>query len=423
MHIIFEDWIKSQKISSTATDLFHEAVVCYKTSAYRASLLFSYLGFQTILKDRILYAKPPAGITPGQWGSIIKNITDDDTWDKSVFDTTQQKAPEPIFVLSDDVRNQVVYWRNRRNDCTHAKQNKIDYSHVEMFWSFIRSNLAKFVVNGSKDGLVNSTKSHFDYSLTPRGADFSHIIEQIPNAITSNELLSFFDEIYKIFHPNSAAKFIATTEERQFWVSILGIQSETISSKLGGFLQSKIHLLLDLLEHHPDQIHHFANNEKLIRKIWHDWLFSGKSSNHFPIYCSLLRNKLIPIAQITEAHEKIISRLQYSELSDSDFQVLQDNGFFDAFRRKAFGTERMVSNYEWANQNVWLIILYLEKYPLDNDVIQAIDHAFGKKTHSFDLKRSLKELFRENKAKEDEYLTMLDKNQLEKPQYLRWFSD
>jgi hypothetical protein len=83
----------------------------------------------------------------------------------------------------------------------------------------------------------------------------------------------------------------------------------------------------------------------------------------------------------------------------------------------------MVSNYEWANQNVWLIILYLEKYPLDNDVIQAIDHAFGKKTHSFDLKRSLKELFRENKAKEDEYLTMLDKNQLEKPQYLRWFSD
>ena len=117
MRIEFDDWLSSQKISATAESLFKESVVCYKASAYRAALLLSYVGLQTIIKDRLLSANCPSSIPAGQWAGIIRNLTDDDKWDSQVYDAIQMKSPASIFGISDDLRNQIAYWRNRRNDC------------------------------------------------------------------------------------------------------------------------------------------------------------------------------------------------------------------------------------------------------------------------------------------------------------------
>jgi hypothetical protein len=147
MRIEFDDWLSSQKISATAEGLFKESIVCYKASAYRAALLLSYVGLQTIIKDRLLSANCPSSIPAGQWAGIIRNLTDDDRWDSQVYGAIQMKSPASIFGISDDLRNQITYWRNRRNDCAHSKQNEINFPHVETFWLFIKSNLAKLVVN------------------------------------------------------------------------------------------------------------------------------------------------------------------------------------------------------------------------------------------------------------------------------------
>jgi hypothetical protein len=81
MRLEFEEWVLSQNLSETAEDLCREAITCYKASAYRAALLLSYLGFQTIVKMRILDASRPDGIDEAYWRSITDRLTDDSTWD------------------------------------------------------------------------------------------------------------------------------------------------------------------------------------------------------------------------------------------------------------------------------------------------------------------------------------------------------
>ena len=61
MNLKIEKWIIDQKLSKKVTPLFDEAIKSYKASAYKAALLFSYLGFMTILKERIINAQLPPG--------------------------------------------------------------------------------------------------------------------------------------------------------------------------------------------------------------------------------------------------------------------------------------------------------------------------------------------------------------------------
>jgi hypothetical protein len=66
-----------KKYFSWSKRLMEEAFTCYKASAYRASLLFSYLGFQTILKERVLSSNKPDLIPLKLWQSsqlILKEI-------------------------------------------------------------------------------------------------------------------------------------------------------------------------------------------------------------------------------------------------------------------------------------------------------------------------------------------------------------
>lgn len=417
MRIEIEDWVSTLKISSTAENLLRESIVCYKASAYRASLLFSYVGFQTILKDRMLAAKCPTGISVGQWESIIRNLTDDDKWDGQVYDAVQMKSPASIFGISDDLRNQLVFWKNRRNDCAHSKQNEIGFSHVETFWLFLKSNLAKLVVSGSKEGLLINIRKHFDYSMTPRGADSTYIVEQIPSAISTNELPSFFENIYSIFYPSDNA-FVVTKEEIDFWNRILSQNMPTITGKLIGFLKTKLRLTVEILREHPERIHLFSDDTTFIRKLWYSILLQDQDPNDIKVYCSLLRNQLIPDNQIAEAHTKILSRLYGVQLSEDSFEILKSTGFFDIFRQKAF-LDRSISNFDWANRNSTTIVFYLGKFPIDDEVGSAIQKTFDVENHPWTLKNDLVHFFQENEGKKKEFEEALTRLDLKPPAYLR----
>lgn len=419
MRIEFDEWITSQKISAESKDLFREAVICYKASAYRAALLFSYLGLQIILRDRMMSANRPSGIAEGKWEDMLRSLMDEEKKDKVVFDATQMRAPTTVFALSDDMRNQVAYWKGRRNDCAHSKQNMIGYSHVETFWLFLRSNLAKFVVSGSKEGLINSIRDHFDYSLTPRGEDFSYLIEKIPTAVAVPDQLSFFNEVYGIFHPPGVVTPVARSEELEFWSAISNLHSDELNGQLAEFLQTKEDFLLELLRKHPVQIHLFESNSAFLRNLWYSKLFRDglSNANDITIYCALLRNNLIPGEQIGEANTAIVSRLHDCEVSDDDFRTLKTSSFFEAFHDKAF-VQGAIKTFSWANRNASMIALYLERFPFDDSSAKAIQGAFDVPNHPFDVQKSLSRLFEENDEKRDEFLGRLDALNLSRPQYL-----
>jgi hypothetical protein len=70
MFLDFEKWINKKSIPQESLDTFLEAILCYKFGAYKASLLFSYIGFQLIIKDRILKSNMPQSFPTGKWAKI-----------------------------------------------------------------------------------------------------------------------------------------------------------------------------------------------------------------------------------------------------------------------------------------------------------------------------------------------------------------
>jgi predicted metal-dependent RNase len=94
--------------------------------------MFSYLAFLTFLKETIIKSNKPASINQSRWDSILNDLQNDDKWEKRVFEELTNSST-PIFNIKEDIRQQIKYWKDRRNDCAHFKDNEIDAHHVESF--------------------------------------------------------------------------------------------------------------------------------------------------------------------------------------------------------------------------------------------------------------------------------------------------
>ena len=214
MRLLSEVWVSDQNFPSEAIVSFDEAVKSYKTGAYRAALLFSYVGWGLVIRRRILTAKCPKNMPVEKWNGIQKQLLDDDRWDDKTFECTQMKdSPVPIFLVPDSIREEVKYWKNRRNDCAHFKLNEISSAHVEAFWAFIRSNLPKFVPNGSIEDLIDRISRHFDPNYTPPGSSVQPIINMLPAAVLPTELPRFFNEVGSILSESVNGTTVTKTSE------------------------------------------------------------------------------------------------------------------------------------------------------------------------------------------------------------------
>ena len=212
MILALEKWLEGQKLSIEANSCFHESFVCYRAGANKAALLFSYVGFMNVIRDRILASPCPAGVPPGQWANIQTNMRRVETWDSSAFDATQQQKPAPIFAVPDDLRRQIAFWKDRRNDCAHSKDNKISPAYVEALHAFIESNLNKFAVNGSRTEMKRRIQEYYDPSITPPNSNIEPIVRDIPNAILQDEFQGFLTDLSEDFDAtrDSVAKMLGT---------------------------------------------------------------------------------------------------------------------------------------------------------------------------------------------------------------------
>ena len=196
MRIYFQDWIYTQNLPNRSLDLFEEAILCYRATAYKGALLFSFLGFQNVIRERILNSNIPHNATEYErkWIEIQGKLRDEDQSDTQIIDCIRMQKPFNVFSISDDIRNQYMYWKNRRNDCAHGKENIIKETHVENFWLFIESNLVKFNVNGSSTFLKDKVKKHFNIMITPKGTNPNNIISEIPSSLKPEEFKTFLDQ-------------------------------------------------------------------------------------------------------------------------------------------------------------------------------------------------------------------------------------
>ena len=420
MFLDFEKWLYEQSIPQESLDTFLEAILCYKFGAYKASLLFSYIGFQLIIKDRILNSNMPQLFPTSKWNQIQNDLRNDDKWDRTIFEAIQIKTNKEIFHISEDLRDQVKYWKNRRNDCAHSKSNIINASQVESFWFFIKSNLSKFIIIGGKDELLNKVKDHFDISKTPPNQDIEYIVKDIPSTVEPQEYEQFLNDLLNLVRTFDNSLFSRNfTKDSIIIEKIISLNSPKLTNAISNILKKEDDLLLTYLRKYPHHIVIFSEDKIFIRGIWYGKLFSLTTTKEdFSIYCSILKNNLIPEDQINESFEHIIMNgLLCNSPCDDDFIFLKNVNFFDKFKEIAF-INKKISQFEWSKKNVNFIIYYLNQFEMDEEIAESIYFTFNVEHYPFKLAQALELFLNSNKNKKNRFISILEKKGYEKPEKL-----
>lgn len=394
MKLPVEVWLDNQDLNSNIKELFKEGIICYKASAYRAALLFSYLGFQSEIKDRILRAERPDNINEFAWDSIKKNLRKEDVWDNEVNECIKKSDEQKrIFTITEDLRQQAVFWKNRRNDCAHSKPNIVEHSHVEAFWSFLYSNLSKFVVNGSMESLLGRINRHFDQNYTSGEADFSYLIKEIPTSISIQDMELFLEKLYSILKEFRSYGYRYIPErEINFWDQLINLGSpitDIATDFLKGHTDESL-LLKVINSNRKNMLYFYGSDPEGVRNLWRT-KHSSSDINIYSMLATLLRNNLIIDEDKSEAFEHIIHNSDKldAEMDYDTGMCLLEYGFFEKLKDRLFGEFALINSFDWSNKNRDIVIKYIASYGLDKEIVSALNSTFSSQTHPFKLKDSL----------------------------------
>ncbi|ASV67045.1 hypothetical protein [Cytobacillus kochii] len=386
MNLQFEQWIQSQNLPEEAISIIEEGINCYKIGAYRASFLMSYYFFLKILKHRLEQARDakPDSISLKTWQDLLNKIQDDSVWDQTVFDTTRWKENDgrsKIYLISNDLREDMVYWRRKRNDCAHSKDNIISYPHVESFWLFIQSNLSKFIVNGGREGLLNKVEKHFDPKFTQPGQDYSYIIEQIPLVVKISEISNLLNDIHEILEKQSSYMYIENKKGVYyfFWKDIAFSINKEINDGFIEFITSNHEIFIEFITVYPEKLLMCSKKEELMRLFWREFFFKRGvlgCDEFWNLAIILLNNKIIPTEERDTFVRKLALKGVKRDLNDEQIKSLKTYGLFKHIREYLFVDDKLTqlhNGYHNANKNSSFIIFYLKNEPLDDIVVSRLN--------------------------------------------------
>lgn len=390
-----ENWIeeKVKDYSEDSYNLFKEAILCYDIKAYRASFLFSYLGFFKYVKELLNKSKKPSHITQSRWDAIITKIKIEEKWEEEIL-TALNNSSNPIFNITENIRTQVKYLKDRRNDCAHAKDNIINHHHVEIFWTFLRSNLSKITVEGGKLNLLNKFEDHFDTTKTSAFASYDSLINEIENSVEIVDINDFIKELGVVIMGQTHDY----TPVYQVYEKVLTKYNSISYIKSAVINQLKTSAKdLDFLANHPSSFGNLNYSDSEIRQIWKTKIYSlGYSHIKDKIIGMLLSNLTLPstdLKELTELYIKNFDQSGYRNLSKESYirNLIANSFFLDKMYNIYFDQDKMKDlDYNLINKQGDLIALYLEKVILNKDLIKTLSLTYHKIYPNF-LTDSLKE--------------------------------
>ncbi len=425
MKLRIENWIENNNFSEDVNVLFTDAVTCYKARANRASLLFSYLAFLTILKERIIEGTKPNLFPQGEWDKLISKLQNEDLWEANVFDATQQqekidqatkqRIKDPIFSLNDNLRLQIKYWKDRRNDCAHYKDNIIDTFHIENFWAFMESNMSKITIEGGMQSLINKIYKHFDPTITPPDKDITPLIQEVEYSVERSKLKHFWETLLN----NGEWDFDLSKRKQELISKSLEVNKDFVNDSLIAIVKANKFYLKDFLSNHTDKVLRFNFNEEEVRKFWKTQLPS--CNNILGLYTSFLRNGLIPQNEIAEANRTIISAIREYSPTINEHQILLGNGFLNTFKEEVLNNSSFVGykSYLWVNDRADIISGVIKNYPPDNDIINRLVEHYNQRDNSDWLLERFNNIFIDGSTIAIEYKNILQTNGVAIPEKLK----
>lgn len=372
MKIPFEGWLKEQLPDREASSQFDEAIRCYQAGAYRAALVFSYLGLLRVLAGRLMNSRQPAHFPEKLWKTIQVGLRDDERWERMTFDTTVRTEPASLFLIDEGMRQQLSYWKARRNDAAHAKGNQLSNAHVEMLWLFIRSNLGRFVVNGGRKGLLERFRRHLDPTFTAPGTDFSDLVRQIPESMPPSEYQAFLSDLFPLLDSGMELLGELTEEQKAFLTHLEKLGNSQLLEAFSIELKEHGDFLLGVLLRKPSFVLNYTGDPEAIHLVWYDLLLFDSPPARWQLPPSLevlgvmLRAELISASVRETAVLHVVGKIVEStfkwQLSKELLDGLTPFGFWDAVRFHAFEDPQESG---WAARNISLTIEYMERYGVD----------------------------------------------------------
>ena len=349
-----------------------------------------------------------------RWDNTIIQLRNDEKWEEIVLTATQElekfdQTPDPstgikpkikdaVFFIRPNIRQQIMYWKDRRNDCAHAKDNIINNYHVESFWSFLESNLAKITIQGGMNSLLNKLRVHYDITFTPPTQDVSPLVAEIPSAVEPTELTEFWVKSLAVIH--------SSRRRGVFIGKVFALQNQPVSESLMNFLKKPEHdsILLAYLSQNPSFIAQLSYTPTEVRKFWQTTIRGVDKP--LAVYASMLANGLIPAAEIPDANNVLFKSIDRYEVDTVQHSLLQQNGFGDTVERLVFVPDNItygIRSYIWTNDHASLIADFIKSYPLTNVVVEKLCAIYGSNTYSYFLRDRLQDLFTNDAAKKQEF--------------------
>lgn len=326
----FIKWLNIYDEFSNGTvlrDILNDAIRCYRHGIARPALMLSYIAFIQAVRNNLLNSEMPSGFKKARWDACMNNLRSEGNWDSEVVDCIKKRAngvSDPAFFeLNDTLRNDVCYWRSRRNDCAHYKDSEITLSHVSAFWVFMMDNYNKFTPIGSLQQSINDYNRHFDISRTPRGASTDKIFKRLCLVIkTKEDLEHFLKETYARMNFESQCDLLHNLLVDGLHKEIVICFLKQEKKRLNAYLRTKFKDVSLVL----------GNDVTTTRRFWYeDFLLFANCKN---VYVEMLRARMIPDNEIKESLELLLKH-EYERgafyVDDDAINVLMDNGLYDIF--------------------------------------------------------------------------------------------
>lgn len=380
------------KDGTVLRDILNDAIRCYRNGIARPALMLSYIAFIQAVRDNLLKSDMPKGFNEPRWKACMSKLRQENAWDEQVISCIKCRDNPPYFELTDSLRDDVCFWRNRRNDCAHYKDSEITLSHVAAFWVFIMDNYNKFTPIGSLMQSVNDYKRHYNVSITPKGTSTEVIFKRLCLAIkTEDDLLLFLKET------DSCMEY---EEQAQLLHDLL--MDERHKSKVISLLTVKLKRVKMYLALKPADVSVvLGNNPEMTRKFWYeDFMLFASCAN---VYVEMLRAKMIPQGEIKESLDMFLKheykRSAFYLDNPEDFNVLKENGLYDIFIEEYLSKDFVCNNPGEKCHKTDFYISLIQRGGISDKLIKVLSESI-KGTFPYTLENRLKgEIFKEEENK------------------------
>lgn len=346
----FKKLVEENKVmlNELTLGLFEDSIRCFDAGIYRQAYLFAYQGFMQYIRSVVRNAKMPNNYNPQNWNRVQEKLKNEKEFDEQVFKCIQQKncptgTPPVVAILDmpDTLRDDFIFWRNRRNDCAHYKAYDINASHVLAFYSMLNQYMLKITVEGGMKSLLREFKDAFDPSKTSPNESIQPLVDKILLMVKPSEMNEFFNGLQSVIGFHFDAKFYSILKD------ILSGSNRELKNYVIEYLHQS-NDLVSFLSLYPEEVGQLVAKDE-VRTLWYSKLIYCRE--RFSIVAELISVGLLVDSEVAECLERCIESA-YSQndgmgsISEAKMNMLIKYGLLDVMKSSKL-------NPEFTRRNAW----------------------------------------------------------------------